>query len=278
MLLRVIRIVVLVNIVIAALATPARPQSSGVVQITQMPRADGTQQVWEISRDRLSALPALDQKATRLRLSLVDAIGIAEKHATSRAPNVKSWQVLNAALMPLVTRGGATNAVSTLASWYYRVQLAPEVGSPEPLFPGSAGDAQRTTVVVLLDGSIVEPTIQTSPRPGAAVSPLVPGTSDVYLANPGAGIVPPKPTKSPTPRYTPEAKRRRIQGDVSLQCVVNTDGRCEDIKIIASLDNVYGLDERAVETARDWRFTPGMLNGKPVKVRINIDFSFNLRD
>jgi protein TonB len=105
----------------------------------------------------------------------------------------------------------------------------------------------------------------------------VPGTSDVYLANPGAGIVPPKPTNSPKPGYTPEAMRRRIQGGVSLQCVVNTDGRCEDIKVVASLDSVYGLDEQAIQAAGEWRFTPGTLNGKPVKVRMNIDFSFNLR-
>ena len=72
--------------------------------------------------------------------------------------------------------------------------------------------------------------------------------------------------------------RARIQGRVSLSCVVNTEGMCEDIRVTESLDTVNGLDAEAGWTALQWRFTPGTHDGKPVKVRIMIQLDFNLRD
>ena len=101
------------------------------------------------------------------------------------------------------------------------------------------------------------------------------GTSDVYLA--GSGVVSPQARNRPLPAYTAEAKARRIQGIVVLQCVVDTEGRCQDVTVTRSLDSVYGLDGEAIKTAREWRFTPGTLNGTPVKVQIVLEFSFNLR-
>jgi TonB family protein len=63
-----------------------------------------------------------------------------------------------------------------------------------------------------------------------------------------------------------------------LQCVVNTNGICEDITVIKSLDSVHGLDESAVNAAFQWRFAPGTRNGQPVKVRVMIQLDFNLRE
>jgi TonB family protein len=37
-----------------------------------------------------------------------------------------------------------------------------------------------------------------------------------------------------------------------------------------------GLDEKALEAARKWKFKPAMLNGKPVPVRVNIEIRFML--
>src|SRR5688572_12451754 len=235
MLLRSLGVVVLANGLLAAQALPVPAPEARMLRLIQFLRPDGTQQVWEISHERLLALPAPDPKATRMRLSLVDAIGIAERHTARQNPNVKSWQVVDASLRPLASG-------STLATWYYRVQLASEVESPESLFRGPPGEAWRTTVVVLLDGSVVEPAIlKSATAQGTGGSPVVPGTADVYQLTPGSGIVPPKPANTPKPRYTPEAMRRRIQGNVSLQCVVNLQGRCEDLKVVRSLDDVYGL-------------------------------------
>jgi protein TonB len=47
-----------------------------------------------------------------------------------------------------------------------------------------------------------------------------------------------------------------------------------DIKITRPLGS--GLDEKAVEAVRQWRFKPGTKDGSPVAVRINVEINFNL--
>lgn len=37
-----------------------------------------------------------------------------------------------------------------------------------------------------------------------------------------------------------------------------------------------GLDEKAVEAVRKWRFEPAKLKGQPVAVQINIEVTFKL--
>jgi TonB family protein len=277
-------VVTLASGLLAAQAPAARGAQGDVVRITQVTRFDGTQQIWEISRARLQALPPWNSQSTTIPLALTTAVDIAEKWAARQNPDAKRWHVVSATLMPLVSPIGGTTPGVTFSSWYYRVQLAPDTNTTDVLMPGPAGDARRSTVVVLMDGSVVEPRSASAPPaatqvapPGRAAPRLVPGTTDVYLAWPGTGVQPPQPLDRPLPVYTAEAKRRVIQGLVFLQCVVDTDGRCQDIVVTRSLDAVYGLDEQAIKTARQWRFAPGTLDGKPVKVRVDMEFSFNLR-
>lgn len=51
--------------------------------------------------------------------------------------------------------------------------------------------------------------------------------------------------------------RAKVQGVVLLECVVQTDGSVGDVRILKSLDKVFGLDEEAIKAARQWRFVPG---------------------
>lgn len=291
MLLRSVAVVVLASGAAAAQAPPVPGAVEAPVRITEITRADGTHQIWEVARDRLSKVPRWDFTTAQAPLSLVAAVSIAEKWAAQQNPDATRWQVVSAVLTPIVTPMAGRASGVTLSSWYYRVQLATAIDSPSVLIPGPVGDARRVSVVVLLDGSVVEPRNATAPGATQATSArpqlapqavpqglrLAPGTSDVYLAWPGTGVVAPQPKNRPVPKYTAEAIRRGIQGNVRLQCVVDTDGRCRDIAITQSLDSVYGLDEQAINTAREYRFTPGTLNGKPVRVRIDLEFSFNVK-
>ena len=79
------------------------------------------------------------------------------------------------------------------------------------------------------------------------------------------------------PSYTDAAKRERIQGSVMVEAVVLKDGKVGDVTVTRSLDQVYGLDEQAVKTARRWLFKPGTRNGNPVPVRVEIEFTFTLK-
>ena len=65
----------------------------------------------------------------------------------------------------------------------------------------------------------------------------------------------------------PEAIRARIQGVVVLGAIVPVDGTPSEITIVRSLDSTYGLDEQAIAALKQWKFEPGMKEGKPVAVR-----------
>ncbi len=67
-----------------------------------------------------------------------------------------------------------------------------------------------------------------------------------------------------------------IQGEVWMECVVQTTGLCRDIQVVKSLDPT-GLDLQAVNALRQWRFSPGTRFGRPVPVRVDIAFAYELR-
>jgi TonB family protein len=90
------------------------------------------------------------------------------------------------------------------------------------------------------------------------------------------GVLPPRVLRDVKPQYTAEAMRQKIEGSVMLSCVVGTDGTVGDVRVLKSLDGVFGLDDEAVKAARQWRFTPGTKEGVPVPVLITIQLSFVL--
>lgn len=92
-----------------------------------------------------------------------------------------------------------------------------------------------------------------------------------------AGLTIPRLLREVTPQYTAEAMRARVQGTVWLDVVVLPTGEVGDVKVSKSLDKVFGLDEKAVEAARQWLFAPGMRFGEPVAVLVSLELFFNLR-
>ena len=79
------------------------------------------------------------------------------------------------------------------------------------------------------------------------------------------------------PSYTAEAMRKKIQGAVELGTIIDTEGRPTEIKVLRSLDKEFGLDEKAVEALREWRFKPATLKGKPVRAQVSVEMTFTLR-
>ena len=94
---------------------------------------------------------------------------------------------------------------------------------------------------------------------------------------PGAGVTLPVVVHEVKPDYTAEAKAARIQGTVLLATVVLADGNVGDVTVARSLDTTYGLDQQAVNAAKQWTFKPGTKDGKPVAVRVNIELKFTLK-
>ncbi len=90
----------------------------------------------------------------------------------------------------------------------------------------------------------------------------------------GSGVSAPQLIFKREPEYSEEARQSKISGTVVLSLVVDTDGRPSDIQVLGSAG--MGLDEKAVEALLQWRFRPGMKDGKPVPVRSQIEVNFRV--
>jgi TonB family protein len=76
------------------------------------------------------------------------------------------------------------------------------------------------------------------------------------------------------PEYTEEARKAKYQGTVLLEAEVDETGKTSVIQVVRSLG--LGLDEKAVEAVRQWRFKPGVKAEKPVRVRTEVEVIFRL--
>ena len=94
---------------------------------------------------------------------------------------------------------------------------------------------------------------------------------------PGNGVSTPRPIREVEPRYTSEAMRAKVQGEVWLEAIVLPDGTIGDVTVVRSLDRIFGLDEEAIKAAKQWRFLPGTRLGEPVAVLVTIAISFRIR-
>ncbi len=90
----------------------------------------------------------------------------------------------------------------------------------------------------------------------------------------GGGVSAPKPLFTPDPEYSEEARKAKYQGTCVLWLIVGPDGRPRDIRIARSLG--LGLDEKAIDAVRQWKFEPAMKDGKAVSVQINVEVEFHL--
>jgi protein TonB len=98
------------------------------------------------------------------------------------------------------------------------------------------------------------------------------GASDAPYAH---GISMPICDVCPYPIYTDEARQVKMQGTVTLRVLVSADGRASDIRVVRGVG--YGLEERAVETVRGWKFTPAHdAARRPVAVWVTIEAVFRL--
>ena len=137
---------------------------------------------------------------------------------------------------------------------------APESESQGPGSGGGAGTGQGTGIG---EGS------------GAGIGPGTGGGTGGGPYRPGSGITPPQVVREVRPDYTEEARRQGIEGDVVLEIVVKDDGSVGDVRIIKGLGG--GLDRRAVDAVRQWRFSPARRLGVAVDVMVEVAVEFKLR-
>ena len=94
------------------------------------------------------------------------------------------------------------------------------------------------------------------------------------VAHVGGGISSPRVISAVDPEFSDEARRQKYQGVVTLTLIVDAQGNPQHVRVARALG--MGLDEKAIEAVRQYKFRPAMKDGKPVPVEINIEVNFQL--
>ena len=110
---------------------------------------------------------------------------------------------------------------------------------------------------------------------GSGIGPGSGGGTGGGPFRPGSGIEPPQLRREVKADYTDEGRRRSIEGDVVMEIVVRRDGSVGDVRLLRTLG--AGLDQRAVNAVKQWRFSPARRQGAAVEVLVEVAVGFALR-
>lgn len=153
---------------------------------------------------------------------------------------------------------------------YRRAMGMLQPGSPEALqtVRGYAAFLGRQGRVAEADGLV------NASGGGASVSAnkaseLPPGVHRI-----GPGVTAPKLQQKVEPQYTDEARTAKIEGTVMMSVDISPEGSATNLEVLRSLEP--GLDQKAIEAVRQWRFAPAIKDGTPVTVRATIEVNFRL--
>jgi protein TonB len=79
---------------------------------------------------------------------------------------------------------------------------------------------------------------------------------------------------TPSPPYTQEARAAKFEGIVLVEGIIMPDGKIQSVRIVKSPG--LGLEGSVLSTLKNWKCKPATHEGKPVPVRIPIEFTFRL--
>ena len=115
------------------------------------------------------------------------------------------------------------------------------------------------------------------PGHGPGLGPGSNGNTGGDFYQVGGEVTAPVEIRKGAPQYTTAAVHARAEGTVLVECVVQTNGVCTNIRVKRSFDPGYGLDQEAIKAAAQWRFRPGLRRGQPVPVLVTMEIAFTLR-
>lgn len=94
------------------------------------------------------------------------------------------------------------------------------------------------------------------------------------VMNVGGGVSAPVVIHSVEPEFTAAARQANFGGTVSIQLIVDPQGNPQDVRVVRHLG--MGLDQKAIDAVRQYRFRPAMYQGHPVAVQMIIQVNFQL--
>ncbi|HME59198.1 MAG TPA: energy transducer TonB [Terracidiphilus sp.] len=90
----------------------------------------------------------------------------------------------------------------------------------------------------------------------------------------GGKVSAPVIVHSVVPEFTDEARRAKYWGVVLVSIIVDAQGMPRDLHVVHPIG--MGLDQKAIEAVKKFRFKPAMKDGKPVPVKVTIEVNFRL--
>jgi len=110
---------------------------------------------------------------------------------------------------------------------------------------------------------------------GDGYGPGYGGNAGGGLYHIGGGVAAPVLLHQVDPEFSDEARRAKYQGICMISIIVDTNGNPQNPRVVRPLG--MGLDEKALEAVRQFRFKPAMKDGKtPVPVMITVEVNFRL--
>jgi TonB family protein len=109
--------------------------------------------------------------------------------------------------------------------------------------------------------------------PGAGPGPCCDGGMGALTPGVG-GVTGPIVLFQVEPQYSEEARKAKISGVVVLDIVVDASGHPRDFYVAHGAG--AGLEDKAIEAVRQWRFKPGTKGGKAIPVRARVEVNFHL--
>ncbi len=157
---------------------------------------------------------------------------------------------------------------------------APKAAAPKALAPPKAAPAAAPAAVA----SAVPDLGMVGGGPGGN-GPVLPAaggpTREADSSKPPAphdecaeGPTKAKRVEGPQPTYTQEAREAEVEGVVKIEVTIDESGKVVSAKIVVSLG--HGLDEAALEAAREWQFEAATRCGKAIAGSSTLPFRFKL--
>ncbi len=109
---------------------------------------------------------------------------------------------------------------------------------------------------------------------GSGIGPGTGGNTGGGLRHIGGGVSAPQLIYQVEPEFSEEARKAKVAGNVLVTLIVDTSGHPQRVRVLRGIG--MGLDEKAVEAVRQYRFKPAMEGNKPVPVEVNIDVNFQI--
>jgi TonB family protein len=109
---------------------------------------------------------------------------------------------------------------------------------------------------------------------GNGYGPGTGGNTGGGLYRVGGGVSAPVPLNQVEAEFSDEARRAKYQGVCLISLIVDAQGNPQNPRVVRTLG--MGLDEKALEAVRKYKFKPAMKGNTPVPVMITVEVNFRL--